>query len=58
VLSQSKQVHFLVTGADKSRALHAALDTRTDTKACPAAGVQLADGQVTWWADAPAAGTR
>jgi 6-phosphogluconolactonase len=57
VFSQSAQVYFLVTGADKSRALHAVLDASVDPKTYPAAAVRPAGGQVTWWADTPAAGT-
>jgi 6-phosphogluconolactonase len=56
VLTQAAHVSFVVTGADKSGALRAALDARTDPSACPAAAMRLAGGEVTWWADTPAAG--
>lgn len=55
VLSQAANVYFLVAGAGKSAALRAALDETTDPKACPAAGVRLSDGTLTWWVDAAAA---
>ena len=57
IISQAAHVYFLVSGADKSRALHAALDAATDPKTCPAAAVRLADGAVTWWVDMAAANT-
>jgi 6-phosphogluconolactonase len=55
VLSQASNVFFLVSGADKSRALHDALDVRTDPRLCPAAAVKPIDGRVAWWVDAEAA---
>jgi 6-phosphogluconolactonase len=55
VLSQASHVFFLVSGREKSRALHAALDERTDPRTCPAAAVKPIDGAVAWWVDAEAA---
>ena len=56
VFSQAAHAYFLVSGAGKSRALHAALDETTDPKTCPAAAIRLADGALTWWVDVAAAG--
>ena len=56
VLSQAANAFFLVSGAGKSQALHAALNSATDPMQCPAAGVRLADGALTWWVDTAAAG--
>ena len=58
VFNCAANVYFLVTGAAKGRALNAAMDPATDPRTCPAAGVRPADGKLTWWADAPAAGAR
>jgi 6-phosphogluconolactonase len=55
VLSQASNVFFLVSGAEKSRALRAALDERTNPRTCPAAAVRPTNGALTWWADADAA---
>jgi len=56
VFNESANVYFLATGAQKARALSAALRSDTDPKMCPAAAVRPVDGKVTWWADGPAAG--
>jgi 6-phosphogluconolactonase len=56
VLSQAANAFFLVSGAGKAQALHAALNAATDPMQCPAAGVRLADGALTWWVDEAAAG--
>lgn len=56
VLTQASNVFFLVSGAEKSSALRAALDDRTDPRRCPAAGVKPVDGALTWWVDAAAKG--
>ena len=55
VLTQASNVFFVVSGADKSQALHEALDERTNPRRCPAAAVKLIDGRVAWWVDAAAA---
>lgn len=55
VLSQASNVFFLVSGSEKSRALRAALDERTNPHTCPAAAVRPINGALTWWADADAA---
>jgi len=58
VLRQAANVYFLVTGAAKGRALGCVMDPKTNPKQWPAAGVRPIDGNLTWWADAPAAGAR
>ncbi len=58
VLTQAANVYFLATGAEKSRAFHAAVSRTTDPNTCPAAAVRPVDGQITWWVDAPAASRR
>jgi len=55
VFSQAANIFFLVSGADKSRALRHALDERTDPRTSPAAAVKPIDGTLTWWVDADAA---
>jgi 6-phosphogluconolactonase len=55
VLSQASAVYFLVSGSEKSRALRAALDERTNPRRCPAAAVRPLHGTLTWWADTEAA---
>lgn len=55
VFEQAANVFFLATGAQKSSALRAALSQTADPKKCPAAAIRPLDGNVTWWADAPAA---
>jgi 6-phosphogluconolactonase len=55
VLAHASNVFFLVSGADKSRALHDALDARANPRRCPAAAVRPIDGRVAWWVDADAA---
>jgi len=57
VFSQAANVFFLATGSAKARALRTALSPGADPKQCPAAAIRPVDGRVTWWADAPAAGT-
>lgn len=57
VFSQAANVFFLATGAAKARALREALRPNADPAQCPAAAIRPIDGRVTWWADAPAAGT-
>ena len=57
VFSQAASVFFLATGSAKARALRSAISSGADPKKCPAAAIQPVDGRVTWWADAPAAGS-
>jgi len=57
VFSQAANVFFLATGSAKAGALRKALSRDVDPKQCPAAAIRPVDGRVTWWADAPAAGT-
>jgi 6-phosphogluconolactonase len=58
VLQQAANAYFLVSGASKSRALHAVFEKTADPKTLPAAAVRPVDGKVIWWADTPAAGTK
>ncbi|HET9830128.1 MAG TPA: 6-phosphogluconolactonase [Vicinamibacterales bacterium] len=55
VFSQAANVFFLVSGAEKRRALRMALGDGTNPRACPAAGVKPIDGRTAWWVDADAA---
>lgn len=55
VLNQSRQVAFLVSGADKAEALAEVRNGPRDTKRLPAQLIQPADGQVVWLVDRPAA---
>lgn len=57
VLSEASNVYVLASGQSKARALRAAFDPTTDPRSCPAAALRSVNGSVTWWADAPAAGT-
>jgi len=54
-LTQAANVYFLVTGSNKSQALHHVLTETPDLKNYPAAGVRLAPGTVIWWVDREAA---
>ena len=55
VFAQASTVFFLVSGAEKKRALRMALDEHTNPRACPAAAVKPIDGTIAWWVDADAA---
>ena len=55
-LTQAANVYFLVTGADKTRALRHVLYGPPDPKNYPASGVRLAQGTAIWWVDGEAAG--
>ena len=57
VFSQAANVFFLATGSAKAHALRTAISSDADPKKCPAAAIKPVDGRVTWWADAPAAGS-
>ncbi len=54
-LNAAREVLFLVAGADKARALAAALDPAARAEEIPARGVAPADGRLTWLVDRAAA---
>ena len=55
-LNAARHIHFLVAGHEKAHAVARALSGSADPSICPAAGVQPAGGEVTWWLDEAAAG--
>ena len=54
VLNHSARIYFLVSGADKARALSRILEA-SEANGLPAYRVRPMDGTVTWWADTAAA---
>ena len=56
VLSNSKQIFFIVTGSDKANALSRTLSNDADVQSFPAAGICQKNSSVTFWADRDAAG--
>lgn len=54
-INHAANVHFLVAGKSKAGALHRVLAGPCDVQTCPALGVKLIDGTVTWWVDESAA---
>ena len=57
-LAHSVDVHFLVSGSEKSSALRHVLSGDADPRVFPAAGVRAAQGPVVWWLDQSAARSR
>jgi 6-phosphogluconolactonase len=55
VFTHAANVHFLVGGSNKARALHQVLTGSPDPKNYPAAGVRPVQGTVIWWVDRQAA---
>ncbi len=55
VLIHSKQIYFLVAGAEKAPALRRTLAGAPDLTSCPAASVQSGHRAAVWWTDAAAA---
>jgi len=54
-LNRAANAYFLVTGSNKARALHDILTGTADSNTCPAAGIRLSAGTLTWWVDRDAA---
>jgi 6-phosphogluconolactonase len=55
VINAAAAIHFLVSGKDKSGAVHRARVGPSDVEMTPAAGVRSSAGAVTWWIDEAAA---
>jgi 6-phosphogluconolactonase len=55
VLNAARRVAFLVAGANKAATLQEVVGQRAPRQQCPAAGVQPADGTLTWFVDGEAA---
>ncbi len=54
-VNHAAQIHFFVTGAEKTEALRATLEGGRDLKKFPAQAVKPIEGQVIWWVDEKAA---
>lgn len=54
-ITRAATVYFLVAGRAKAAALDKTLTRPADRHMCPASGVVLTSGTVTWWADSEAA---
>jgi 6-phosphogluconolactonase len=55
VLNLSREVYFIVAGAEKAPALAAAYHRTASPADCPAAGVRPTAGRTVWWVDVAAA---
>lgn len=54
-INNAAVIYFLVIGSAKAEALRHAVDSESDPKSTPAAGVRPVDGHLAWWVDAAAA---
>jgi 6-phosphogluconolactonase len=56
-ITRAANIHVLVAGSTKARALHHVLTGTPDPNTYPAAGLRLTEGTLIWWVDREAGST-